>query len=68
MTDQWYSHLPEPQTAVETISVEEVADLVKKGSKAGKDFLIVDVRRNDLEVSVSLKESTPILLSCFGLE
>lgn len=55
MADQWYSHLPEPQAAVETISVEEVADLVKKGSKAGKDFLIVDVRRNDLEVSVSLK-------------
>lgn len=52
MTDlPWYSHLPEPKTQVETISVEEVDQLVKNGSKAGKDFVVVDVRRNDLEVS-----------------
>jgi len=53
MTDQepWYSTLPTPKISPELITVEELGDLIAKGSKAGKDLVVVDVRRNDLEVS-----------------
>lgn len=47
----WAVHLPAPQSNPAWIEQSEVEDLIKSSAtKAGVDFLIVDVRRNDLEV------------------
>ena len=50
-TSNWYDSLPTPTSTPARISVEDVhammADQVKV---AGRDFVIVDVRRNDIEV------------------
>ncbi|KAJ3479052.1 hypothetical protein NLI96_g9338 [Meripilus lineatus] len=46
----WAVHLPAPQSNPAWIEQSEVEDLIKSSAtKAGVDFLIVDVRRNDLE-------------------
>ncbi|KAK3388296.1 Rhodanese-like domain-containing protein [Sordaria brevicollis] len=47
----WYAAFPEPQSDLKTISREEVLEMLKgnTGEKAGKDFILVDLRRNDFE-------------------
>lgn len=45
----WATHLPAPQSQPPWIDASEVEKLIGS-STAGVDFLVVDVRRNDLEV------------------
>lgn len=50
---QWWDAFPKPQATCDFIEPEEVKDLIEKTQAAGKDsvrdFLLVDVRRTDLE-------------------
>jgi hypothetical protein len=47
----WHDVLPQPVSKPDRISVEELHALVGDESKvAGKDFVVVDVRRSDIEV------------------
>lgn len=48
----WHAAYPSPETTAPTISKQEVLELLKSGAVPGKDFLLVDVRRNDFEVRV----------------
>lgn len=48
----WYSNFAEPHSTPRSVTDEEVATLVSDPSKiAGKDYLVVDVRRTDFGVS-----------------
>lgn len=47
----WHAAFPPPKTAVSTISRSDFLGLIKAGKKPGKDFILVDLRRNDHEVS-----------------
>lgn len=47
----WHEKYPNPQTEVpKSISKEDFLSRLKAGEKAGVNFLIVDLRRNDYEV------------------
>lgn len=46
----WSEGLPEPRSVPSGISNEEVANLLKSPKVAGKDYIIVDLRRTDFEV------------------
>ncbi|KAF2243801.1 hypothetical protein BU26DRAFT_569699 [Trematosphaeria pertusa] len=46
----WYAVYPAPRNSPATILREEVLDMMKAGGvAAGKDYLLVDLRRNDHE-------------------
>ena len=50
----WHAHYPPPKNLhPSSITPLELLDLIRAGQKAGKDFLLVDLRRNDHEVSWS---------------
>jgi arsenical-resistance protein 2 len=47
----WYNAYPAVKAAAPTITRAEVLDLLRNAkSVAGKDFVLVDLRRNDHEV------------------
>ena len=47
----WYNNFPSPRSTVLSMTHLDVAELLTSPLKeAGKDFLIVDVRRTDFEV------------------
>lgn len=46
----WRAHLPTPKSSPGDISVEELAQLIDT-AKLGEDYIIVDVRRTDIDVS-----------------
>lgn len=50
----WYAGFPEPKTSpVATIPREEVLGILKNEDLVpGKDYVLVDLRRNDFEVSI----------------
>ena len=50
-TPAWALDFPEPKATPPKISQEELAELVRTKS-AGVDYLVVDVRRSDIEVSL----------------
>lgn len=46
------NEIPEPKSVAPTLSREEVLDWLRSGKRVvGRDFVLVDVRRNDFEVS-----------------
>ncbi|KAK3352123.1 Rhodanese-like domain-containing protein [Neurospora tetraspora] len=47
----WYAAFPEPQSDLMNISRAEVLEMLKgsTGEVVGKDFVLVDLRRNDFE-------------------
>ena len=48
----WYSNFPTPRSTPRTMTNEEVSALLTNPeTKAGKDYLIIDVRRTDFGVS-----------------
>lgn len=50
----WYASYPAPKIEARGISREEVLGLLMDGEKvAGKDFVLVDLRRNDHEVGIA---------------
>ena len=47
----WYAAFPEPKTTAATIPRDEVLKMLKDESLTpGKDYVLVDLRRNDFEV------------------
>lgn len=46
----WHAAFPPPKSTVSTISRTDFLGSIKEGKKAGKDFILVDLRRNDHEV------------------
>jgi arsenical-resistance protein 2 len=46
----WYAAYPAPKSEVVTISREEVLAMLKATPVEKRDFVLVDLRRNDFEV------------------
>ena len=46
----WHAAFPKPSSTASLISREELLGLMKEGKIAGKDFVLVDLRRTDFEV------------------
>jgi arsenical-resistance protein 2 len=46
----WHAAYPAPKSEVATISREEVLEMLKATPAEKRDFLLVDLRRNDFEV------------------
>jgi len=50
----WYSNFPDPRSKPRSMTDDEIAALVRDPEKrAGKDYIVVDVRRTDFEVPLS---------------
>lgn len=47
---EWAAAFPVPQSHPPSIEPEELAELIRS-KQGGKDFLVVDVRRTDFEVT-----------------
>ncbi|CAI7663561.1 unnamed protein product [Penicillium bialowiezense] len=45
----WYAALPAPRSSPPSLSREEFLGWMRQGKQAGKDYVLVDVRRNDYE-------------------
>ncbi|KAJ5420609.1 hypothetical protein N7465_003128 [Penicillium sp. CMV-2018d] len=45
----WHAAYPAPRGAAPSISREELLQWIREGKQAGKDFLLVDLRRTDYE-------------------
>ncbi|OAP58647.1 hypothetical protein AYL99_07737 [Fonsecaea erecta] len=44
----WHAHFPAPrETAPKAITREDLLDRFRQGQRGGRDFLLVDLRRND---------------------
>ena len=57
----WNAGLPDTTTQVDGISAEVVAGLIKDPSKvAGRDFVIVDLRKDDFKVTVAWLWPNPL--------
>lgn len=52
----WYAAYPAPKSEVVTISREEVLALLKATPVEKRDFVLVDLRRNDFEVRLKLRK------------
>lgn len=46
----WHAAFPAPRNVAHSISREELLQLIRGGKQAGKDFVLVDLRRADYEV------------------
>jgi hypothetical protein len=46
----WHAVYPNPKNTAEAISRSEVLERLNHGEQPGRDFLLVDLRRNDHEV------------------
>lgn len=52
----WQAHFPSPRTTKpDSITREELLARFEAGQKGGRDFLLVDVRRTDHEVSTRVQ-------------
>ena len=47
----WYAAYPAPKSEAATVSREEVLAMLKVSPLGSRDFVLVDLRRNDFEVS-----------------
>jgi arsenical-resistance protein 2 len=47
----WYAAYPAPQITASSVTRETLLSWMKEGKRAGKDFVLVDLRRTDYEVS-----------------
>lgn len=47
----WYAALPAPKTTAPSVSRNRLLSWLKKDKVPGKDFVLVDLRRMDYEVS-----------------
>lgn len=46
----WHAAYPAPKSTVASLPRHELLQWFRDGKKAGKDFVLVDVRRTDFEV------------------
>jgi hypothetical protein len=47
----WHAAFPAPRNTARSISREEMLQWMREGKQPGKDYVLVDLRRNDHEVS-----------------
>lgn len=52
----WHAAYPAPRGAAPSISREELLQWIREGKQAGKDFVLVDLRRTDYEVRTVRKK------------
>lgn len=52
--EPWYAALPLPKTTARSIPRSHLLSWLKKDKEAGKDFVLVDLRRTDHEVNYLL--------------
>ncbi|KAL4892741.1 Rhodanese-like domain-containing protein [Aspergillus ambiguus] len=45
----WHAAFPAPRNTAASITREEVLQWMREGKQAGKDYVLVDLRRNDFE-------------------
>ncbi|KAJ5337116.1 uncharacterized protein N7506_005138 [Penicillium brevicompactum] len=45
----WHAAFPAPKSTPPSLSREELLGWIREGKQAGKDYVLVDVRRNDYE-------------------
>lgn len=57
----WWDAYPAPVSSVGSLECGEVADLIRNAELGGKDFIVVDVRRNDHTVGGALPHVYPTL-------
>lgn len=64
----WHAAYPEPRNKnPDSISREKLLQRLEAGQESGKDFLLVDLRRTDYEVSVcTLNTSIQLILLSQG--
>lgn len=49
----WYAAYPAPKSVPDSLSASDFLQWLQNGKRAGKDFILVDLRRTDCEVSSS---------------
>lgn len=49
----WHAAYPAPQSTPAALPREELLQWFREGKQAGKDFVLVDVRRTDFEVIIN---------------
>ena len=49
----WYAAYPAPKSVPDSLSASDFFQWLQQGKRAGKDFILVDLRRTDCEVSFS---------------
>lgn len=54
----FFDRFPAPTASAAKITVTELAELMKSNRVAGRDYVVVDVRRMDLEVCSSAVRRT----------
>ena len=50
----WHAAFPAPRNTAASITREEVLQWMREGKEPGKDYVLVDLRRNDHEVHLHL--------------
>jgi hypothetical protein len=56
----WHANFPSPKAELRSVAHDEVAKMISDPSQvAGKDYVVVDVRRTDFAVPLSLLPQTP---------
>ena len=58
-TAPWYAAYPAPKSEIATIPREEVLAMLKATPVDKRDFVLVDLRRNDFEVSFEGEQLVP---------
>lgn len=56
----FFDRFPVPTASVAKMTVDELAGLMASSQVAGKDYVVVDVRRMDLEVCPTMRGHHPL--------
>jgi hypothetical protein len=63
----WYDDYPIQRNVASAVTREALLSWMEKGKVSGKDFILVDLRRTDFEVSLANHRSTYYgLIECHG--
>lgn len=54
--EPWYAALPAPQATAHSIPRTHLLSWLQRDKVAGKDFVLVDLRRTDYEVNPSIQD------------
>lgn len=54
----WHAAYPAPKATAQALPRTELLQWFREGKQAGKDFVLVDVRRTDLEVPILTQTPT----------
>lgn len=60
----WHAAYPAPKATPNTLPRQELLQWFREGKQAGRDFVLVDVRRTDFEVSLHPHQTLDYILYC----